>query len=196
MTTVFVQSKLEVILQQPEGFQAAGKENEVYSLRKSHFVLESSWRLWNQRFNVLPSSTPCNPNQTHACTSCRLVIRSQWWPSESTMVISEIKYLETNFEIRAVPTDPFVGLLIKRNRREQLLHISLLYKQNVAPKLTHDSRNIFSHTWQRIMTVHWETAKWHTWDFSLQNLLQRRKKRQDSTGITWCRLYFVRPQKS
>ena len=69
VTTAFLQGELEeeIYLQQPEGFEVAGKENEVYRLHQSLYGLKQASRSWNQKFNdfllkfglVASQSDPC-----------------------------------------------------------------------------------------------------------------------------------------
>ncbi len=135
--TAFLYGTLEheIYMDQPEGFVVPGRENEVCRLIKSIYGLKQAPRVWNEKFNSFLLKfglTRCDADQ---CIYYR-----QKEDGEITFVIiyvddglicsnrketaAEISaYLSTEFKIRTLPANRFLGVDITRNRENRELFL-------------------------------------------------------------------------
>lgn len=135
--TAFLYGDLDesIYMEQPEGFVVPGRENDVCCLKKTLYGLKQSSRVWGKKFSGFiqlhgfkPSSAdPCLfiRNQENEVTYIAIWVNDGIVASDTQQAINELlSALKAEFEIRSSTPDRFVGITIRRDRRQQKLFLS------------------------------------------------------------------------
>lgn len=135
--TAFLYGDLEesIYMEQPEGYSVVGKEKEVCRLIKSIYGLKQSPRCWNIKFNDFLLKFGLKRSTADPCVYYRrqgeeltivvifvddgLICSNQ--PESLSLIV---EHLQTEFEMRTLPADRFLGLSITRDRTKRLLSLS------------------------------------------------------------------------
>ncbi len=125
----------EIYMEQPEGFAAKGMENQVCKLVNSLYGLKQSPRCWNVKFNEFllkfglsrSTSDPCVyfRRQGEEFTLVVIFVDDGLICSNKEDSLNNIlEHLRTEFEMRTMSVDRFLGLNIFRDRNQHLLFLT------------------------------------------------------------------------
>lgn len=132
--TAFLNGDLSEVLymEQPTGFRTS---DNVCLLHRSLYGLKQASRAWNSKFNsflikygfIRSSADPCfyfQQDKEHITILAIWVDDGLLCSSRSTKLQDIVGYLSQNFEMTSGSADCFVGIQIKRNRKERTIHLS------------------------------------------------------------------------
>lgn len=140
--TAFLYGELqeEIYMQQPEGFVTSGKEEQVCRLLKSIYGLKQASRAWNKKFHAFILKFGLTQSLADPCVYFRHLRKGEIDEEFTVLIIyvddgiifsnrqqiltDILEHLKTEFEIRSLPADRFIGINITRDRPQHTIYLS------------------------------------------------------------------------
>ena len=140
--TAFLYGELqeEIYMHQPEGFVTSGKEEQVCRLLKSIYGLKQASRAWNKKFHAFILKFGLTQSLADPCVYYRHLRKGEIDEKFTVLIIyvddgiifsnrqqiltDILEHLKTEFEIRSLPADRFIGINITRDRPQHTIYLS------------------------------------------------------------------------